>query len=127
TMNGTPVSIIIANYNKAKYIAETIRSVLDQSYENFELIIIDDCSTDRSLEIITDFADRHKKLKVFKNTRTSGANYSRNLGLRNAKGSYVIFLDADDLLAEQCLESRISMAHKYPEHQLLVFTMGVFK
>lgn len=119
------VSVIIASYNKEAYIQETIDSVLNQSYSQFELIIIDDCSTDNT-RVILEQAKLDPRVKVLINKTNKGANYCRNTGLSMSNGSYVVFLDADDLLNKDCLKNRMTEAEKYPDTNLLVFTMGVF-
>lgn len=124
-MNPT-VSIITANYNKARFISETAHSVLNQSYKNWEWLIIDDNSTDNSAQVINQFT-HDKRIQVFKNNENKGANFCRNFGLQMAKGDYVVFLDADDLLDKFCLENRIKIAIEKPDRNLLVFAMGVFK
>lgn len=120
------VSIIIASYNKAGFINETIVSVLSQTYNNWELIIVDDHSADDTLKIIkTHLGDQ--RIVLIENTNNKGANFCRNTGIKTAKGEYVIFLDADDLLVQNCVELRIDAALKHPQKNLLVFSMGVFK
>lgn len=119
------ISVIIASYNKEAYIQETIDSVLNQSYSQFELIIVDDCSTDTT-GVILEQTKRDPRVKVLVNETNRGANYCRNRGLSTSIGSYVIFLDADDLLTKDCLKNRITVAGEYPDANLLVFTMGVF-
>ena len=119
------VSIITASYNKAAFINETICSVINQTYSNWELLIIDDCSTDNSVALIKEtFSD--KRIKLIVNQTNKGGNFCRNLGLQEANGDYVIFLDADDLLTSNCLIGRIDQANKNPQANLLVFSMGVF-
>jgi glycosyltransferase involved in cell wall biosynthesis len=120
------VTVIIAAYNKAAFVAETIRSVQQQTSANFELLIIDDCSNDATVSIAKEFAENDSRIKLFAQTENRGANFCRNLGLKQAQGEYVIFLDADDLLAPHCLEERTALAATHPEANLFVFTMGVF-
>ena len=101
------VSIIMPSYNTAKYIAESIRSVLVQTYEKWELLIVDDCSTDNTDEIVKPFlAD--ERIRYFKNEINSGAAISRNKALREAKGKWIAFLDSDDLWLPEKLERQIS-------------------
>jgi glycosyltransferase involved in cell wall biosynthesis len=91
------ISVIIANYNKEKFLDKSISSVLNQSYKNIELIIIDDCSTDSSWNIIKKFYKNDKRIKIFKTKKNSkSASIPRNLGISKAKGYYVAFLDSDD-------------------------------
>jgi len=91
------ISIITACYNKASFILETIESVQQQTYKNWELIIIDDASSDYSKEIISKYLF-DKRIQLIANKQNKGANYSRNLGIKTARGKYVFFLDADDLM-----------------------------
>ena len=88
------VSIITPTYNSEEYISVTINSILNQTYSNFELIIIDDFSTDNTLECVKKFDD--KRIKIFKNNKNRGAAFCRNRGLKNAKGRYLSFCDSDD-------------------------------
>ncbi len=111
-MNKGLVSIIMPSYNTAKYIGESIRSVQNQTYENWELIIIDDCSTDNSDEILKKFSLEDSRICYLKNEKNSGAAISRNGGLREAKGKWIAFLDSDDLWDEEKLEKQINFMLK---------------
>lgn len=99
------VSIITPSYNTAAYIGNTIRSVLAQTYPNWEMIIVDDCSTDNTDEVVAAFHD--SRIRYLKNKQNSGAAISRNRALREAKGRWIAFLDSDDLWAPQKLEKQI--------------------
>ncbi|MDE7256747.1 MAG: glycosyltransferase, partial [Clostridia bacterium] len=101
------VSIIMPNYNCEKYIGETVESVLNQTYTNWELLIVDDCSADNSLEIIKGFAEKDARIKVFVNEKSSGAAASRNRAIREAGGKWIAFLDSDDLWTADKLEKQI--------------------
>ena len=101
------VSIVMPSYNTGKYIKESIESVLAQTYDNWELIIVDDCSTDNSDEIIKLFL-YDSRIRYFKNEVNSGAAVSRNKALREAKGKWIAFLDSDDLWHPQKLEKQIA-------------------
>lgn len=105
------VSIIMPSYNTAKYITESINSVIRQTYENWELIIVDDCSNDNTEEIVNSFL-RDERIKYFKNERNSGAAISRNKALREAKGRWIAFLDSDDLWGPEKLEKQINFMEK---------------
>ena len=94
------VSIIIPNYNKSKYIEQTISSVINQKYKNWECIIIDDFSSDSSVSIISSLIKNEKRFQLIKNSINKGANFSRNLGLKKSTGDFVLFLDGDDVLLE---------------------------
>ena len=100
------VSIIMPSYNTAKYIAASVKSVLAQTYTNWELLIVDDCSTDNTDEVIKPFLS-DKRIKYFKNEKNSGAALTRNYALRQAKGQWIAFLDSDDLWHPQKLEKQL--------------------
>ncbi len=114
------------SFNKAKYISESVNSVMNQTYTNWELIIVDDCSNDESQELIKSFASNFDNIKVYFNPENKGANYCRNFGIENANGSYIVFLDADDLLTIHCIEDRMKMMNENITLDFCVFTMGVF-
>ena len=90
------VSIIMPSYNTAQYISQSIQSVLAQTYLNWELIIVDDCSTDNTENVVSVFLNDNR-IKFLKNERNSGAAVSRNRALREARGKWIAFLDSDDL------------------------------
>ena len=100
------VSIVMPSYNTGSVIADSIRSVLDQTYPCFELLIVDDCSSDNTDEVVASFHD--PRIRYFKNSVNSGAAYSRNLALREAKGKWIAFLDSDDLWRRDKLEKQIA-------------------
>ena len=99
------VSIVMPSYNTAKYIADSIKSVQDQTYPNWELIIVDDCSTDDTDKIVESIQDQ--RIRYIKNETNSGAAFSRNRALREAKGRWIAFLDSDDLWKTEKLEKQI--------------------
>lgn len=99
------VSIIMPSYNTGKFIGETINSVIDQTYINWELIIVDDCSSDNTDEIVKNIED--SRIVYLKNEKNMGAAVSRNRALREAKGKWIAFLDSDDLWKENKLEKQI--------------------
>ena len=100
------VSIIMPSYNTAPYISETIQSVLNQTYQNWELIVVDDCSTDNTDQVVAYIKD--ERIKYFKNEKNSGAAISRNRALRESKGRWIAFLDSDDLWMPEKLEKQIA-------------------
>ena len=110
------VSIIMPSYNTASYIKQTIQSVLDQTYTNWELIIVDDCSTDNTNEVVDTIKDC--RIHYFKNEKNSGAAISRNKALREAKGQWIAYLDSDDLWMPEKLEKQI----KFMEENGYVFS-----
>lgn len=101
------VSIITPLYNCENYIREAIESVLNQTYSNWEMIIIDDCSTDRSSEIVKTYIEKECRIKYKKNIKNMGPAISRNNGIRISKGQYISFLDSDDFWDLNKLYSQI--------------------
>lgn len=101
------VSIITPVYNSERFIKETIESVQSQTYRNWEMILIDDCSTDLSEKIIKEFIKYDNRIKYMKLKENSGAAVARNTGLNLAKGRYIAFLDSDDMWKEEKLEKQI--------------------
>lgn len=100
------VSIIMPSWNTANYIGESIESVINQTYKNWELIIVDDNSSDDTDKVINKFKD--KRIKFFKNNKNLGAALTRNRALREAKGEWIAFLDSDDLWSERKIEFQIN-------------------
>lgn len=105
------VSVIMPSYNTGRFIAETIESVLKQTYKNWELIIVDDCSTDNTDEIVKGYLGDNR-IRYLKNKKNSGAAVSRNRALREAKGKWIAFLDSDDLWHSRKLEQQILFMKK---------------
>lgn len=101
------VSIIMPAYNAEKYIEEAIESVLNQTYSNWELLICDDCSNDRTREIIKECKDNDKRIKLFELKENSGAAKARNTSIEQAEGTYIAFLDSDDVWFETKLSEQI--------------------
>lgn len=100
------VSIVMPSYNTGKYIKDSVESVLAQTYRNWELLIVDDCSTDNTDDVIKPFLNDNR-IKYLKNDKNSGAAVSRNRALREAKGKWIAFLDSDDLWFPDKLEKQI--------------------
>lgn len=115
-------SIIIPVYNTEKYLEATIKSVLTQSFENFELILINDGSKDLSGEICDKFKAKDSRVKVF-HIENSGVSTARNIGIKNSQGEWIVFLDSDDLLSYNALQ----LIHdKICNNKLLDFISGSF-
>lgn len=102
------VSIIMPNFNCSGYLAATIDSVLAQTYSNWELLFVDDNSTDNSLKIIEKYAKNDSRFVILRNKGNMGAAYSRNLALKMARGRWIAFLDSDDIWLPQKLDEQIS-------------------
>ena len=112
SMKEKNVSIIMPVYNKGKYIEATIRSVQEQTYENWELVIVDDCSSDDSAEIIKRCAVNDERIHYYQNEKNLGAAGSRNRAIELATGRYIAFLDSDDLWLPEKLEKQIEYMSK---------------
>lgn len=109
------VSIIMPSYNTGRFIKETIESVLAQTYSNWELIIVDDCSTDNTDEVVNQYLT-DERIHYIKNDTNSGAAVSRNRALREAKGKWIAFLDSDDLWEQDKLQKQISFMRDNDYH-----------
>lgn len=103
------VSVIIPCYNVATYIEECVSSVLHQTHNDIQIICIDDCSADNTFSILQSCKKKYPGINVIKNEKNMGASYSRNIGLAQADGEYVQFLDADDLLMPQKIANQIRL------------------
>ncbi|MCL7753201.1 glycosyltransferase family 2 protein [Polaribacter sp. Z022] len=106
------VSIITANYNSEKFISQTIQSVLDQTYKNWEMIIVDDLSTDSSVPIINSYSKKDVRIKLHQLKENSGAAVARNKAISLATGNFIAFLDSDDLWLPKKLELQINFMVK---------------
>ena len=123
------VSIIIPMHNAEKFIEETVMSVVNQTYTNWELILVDDCSTDRTLELVQGLKEKLEadlesgqdcRIKIVPLTENVGAANTRNEGLKQSVGRYVSYLDADDLWVKEKLEKQI--AHMERTNAAFAFT-----
>jgi len=114
--DATPlVSVIMTCYNREKYISEAIESVLNSTYKNFELIICDDGSTDRTVEIAQHYAILDKRIRLYVNDHNLGQFQNRNYAASLASGKYLKYVDSDDLIYPTGLEVLVSMMENYPE------------
>ncbi|NOT76632.1 MAG: glycosyltransferase family 2 protein [Cyclobacteriaceae bacterium] len=114
------VSVITVTYNSARYVVESIESVLASSYTNFELIIGDDASTDSTWELIESFED--SRIVRYRNEINLGEYPNRNKAISLAKGSYIIFIDGDDLIYPHGLEFLVRMLHAFPSCAMALMT-----
>lgn len=103
-MNNPKVSIVIPVYNAEKFLVETLNSVKNQTFTDFECVIVNDGSTDNSLEIINSFVKQDKRFRVFSVLNSGCANIPRNIAIRNSVGDFIFNLDADDVIEETCLK-----------------------
>jgi len=109
-------SVIIPLYNKEKYITKTLNSVLSQTYRDFELIIINDGSSDKSIEKVREFKD--SRIKIF-SQNNKGVAAARNLGVNKSKGNYILFIDADDFWEKYCIAEFNKMIKRFPKAKFL--------
>ena len=105
--NNDLISIIIPVYNSSKYLAETIESIENQTYQNYEAIFIDDGSEDNSIETIEKYKSKNAKIKIIKLSH-QGVSNARNIGIKHARGRFLTFLDADDIWFKEKLEKQIN-------------------
>ncbi|KQU17157.1 glycosyl transferase [Bacillus sp. Leaf13] len=106
------VSVITPSYNSSSFIKETIKSVQDQSYSNWEMIIVDDQSKDDSIHVIKSYTERDPRIKLISLTQNVGAARARNVAIKEAKGNYIAFLDSDDLWMSTKLEEQVTFMQK---------------
>ncbi len=117
------VSIITPSHNTEKYITKTMDSVLAQTYQEWEMIIVDDLSTDNSPSIVEAYTQRDSRIKLIRSKQKSGASGSRNRAIEASQGQYIAFLDADDLWIPEKLEKQILFMEKHD----LAFTYSSYK
>ena len=118
------ISIIMAAYNTEKTIEQAINSVLSQTYTNFELLVVNDCSTDRTAELVKSIAAKDSRVRLISNVKKSGVSYTRKHGLEEAKGSWIAILDSDDAWAPKKLEKQIDLQRR--TNADLLFTGSAF-
>ena len=118
------ISIIMATYNAEKTIEQAIDSVLNQTYPNFELLVVNDCSKDRTVELVRDIAAKDSRVRLISNVKNSGVSYTRKHGLEEAKGSWIAILDSDDAWAPEKLEKQIDLQKR--TNADLLFTGSAF-
>lgn len=119
------VSVVMPAFNSEKTIEKAISSVLSQTYGNFELIIVDDCSVDGTSDIIEAFKEKDSRIIHLKNERNSGVSFSRNYAIKCACGDWIAFLDSDDMWTIDKLEKQINLINKNPE-AVLTYTASSF-
>lgn len=116
------VSIIMACYNSEKYIRDTVDSVLRQSYPTWELIIIDDNSKDNSVSIVNTYINKDTRIKLIEQKNNNGPAITRNLGIKEAKGRFITFLDSDDIWEQSFIEESL----KFQKEKNVTFTFASY-
>ncbi|GAB5400446.1 MAG: hypothetical protein Aureis2KO_20310 [Aureisphaera sp.] len=123
-MEESKVTIIIPTFNRSQTIGRTLQSIVNQSYENWECLVIDDGSTDDTKAIVGGWLDKNDRIKwlVRPQDRPKGANACRNLGIEKSTGNYVMFLDSDDTIAPTCFENRLRYLEENKTMDGLIFS-----
>lgn len=111
------ISVVIPSYNSARYLPETIESVLSQSWQDFEIIIVDDGSTDNTQEVVGAF--NSNKIRYMRIENSGGPARPRNVGIHHARGKYISLFDSDDLMAKEKLEAVVGFLERYPDQGLV--------
>jgi teichuronic acid biosynthesis glycosyltransferase TuaG len=124
--NDSFISVIIPAYNSVKYIEETINSVLAQTYSNFEIIIVDDSSTDGTFELCKKLSESNNKIKVFRIEHSGRPSVPRNFGINKAQGEFIAFLDSDDKWVKNKLKEQINFFKKNSEVSLVYSVSKTF-
>ncbi len=119
------ISVVMPAYNAAKTIGDAIASVLNQTYKDFELIVINDCSKDNTYEIMTELSKSDDRLIVLQNEKNSGVSVTRNYGVSRAKGEWIAFLDSDDMWREDKLEKQLAVLNAN-EGAVISYTASAF-
>jgi len=117
------ISIITPIFNSEKFIEETIKSVKDQGFQLWEMILVDDCSTDSSVSLVSDLANADHRLRVISLSQNSGAAIARNTGIEAARGRYIAFLDSDDAWLPDKLEKQL----RFMQENEVAFSCGAYK
>jgi glycosyltransferase involved in cell wall biosynthesis len=125
-MNETPlVSVLMTAYNREKYIAEAIESVIASTYQNWELILVDDCSKDRTVEIAKSYEQKDNRIKVFVNKKNLGDYPNRNMAAGYAKGKYLKYIDSDNMIYPHGLEIMVKFIEQYPDAGFALSAPGI--
>lgn len=124
--NFPSVSVIIPLYNSEKYIEETVLSVLNQTYQNFEIIIYDDCSKDKGYDVVKEMEGKDSRIRVFRNSENSGKAKTVNNAFKKVRGNFICILDADDLFAKDKLQKQVEFLGKNPKIDLVYGNMVSF-
>ena len=106
------VSVIMPVYNAEEFLDRSISSIINQTYDNLEVLLIDDCSTDNSYNILKEYAKKDKRIKVFHNQENQHVSETRNVGIRNSTGKYLYFIDSDDFIDNDYIEHLVNTAEK---------------
>ena len=119
------VSVILPVYNVEKYVENSLRSVIGQTYPDIECLIIDDCGTDRSMDVVENVLAHSnlagKKIRILRHEKNRGLSAARNTGLDYAEGTYIFFLDSDDSIRPNCIEKHVEAISKDNAESLFIY------
>ena len=124
-MQNKLITIIVPIYNVEKYIKQCLDSLVNQTYKNLEIICVDDCGTDNSMNIVEEYADKDSRIKILKQSENRGQGEARNLGIDNANGEYIYFIDSDDFIEKNYIKELVDIAEK--ENVDLVCNVNILK
>ena len=119
------VSVIMPVYNAEEFLDKSVSSVINQTYKNLEILLIDDCSTDNSYNILKEYANKDNRIKLFHNEQNKHVSATRNVGIKNATGKYLYFIDSDDFIDNDYIEHLVKTAEK--ENADIVVNMHIYK
>ena len=115
------ISIIIPIYNVEEYIIECLESIYNQTYKNIEVILVDDCGSDNSMNIVKEYLtpEKHSFTKIIQHQQNKGLSAARNTGIKHATGDYIYFIDSDDFITPNCIESFYNLIQKYNNPEII--------
>ncbi|MGR3292444.1 MAG: glycosyltransferase [Candidatus Scalindua sp.] len=113
------ISVVMSVYNGEKYLREAVESILNQTFSDFEFLIMDDCSIDGTPKILNDYQQKDKRIKVIKNDRNMGLTRSLNMAIKQSSGNYIARMDADDIAIKERLEKQVDFMERNPDVVLL--------
>ena len=119
------VSVIMPVYNAEEFLDKSVSSVINQTYKNLEILLIDDCSTDNSYNILKEYANKDNRIKLFHNKQNKHVSATRNVGIKNATGKYLYFIDSDDFIDNDYIEHLVKTAEK--ENADIVVNTNIYK
>lgn len=121
------VSIIIPVYNVEKYVGAALKSAVEQSYTDIEVIVVDDCGTDGSMTVVEEIAAQNPCVRILRHERNRGLSAGRNTGSEAARGEWLYFFDSDDIMDTGCIENLVSLAGAHPDADMIVGQYDEFK
>ncbi len=122
------ISVITASYNYENYIKETIQSIIDQTFQDWEMIIVDDGSKDNSVEVIKSYCEKYSRIKLFQheNGENKGLITTVKLGIEKASGEWIVFVESDDTITPNYMEEKLKVAEQNPEIKFIFNDVNLF-